>query len=298
MIFEIGKKENGNKDNNGMEIVIKDKSLMMIFLIEECNFLCHHCIREDEPMPPDYKLSYQQFKMCLSDCKELNQLQWIHFSGGEPTLWRDGKLGLADLLAEISNTGINPGFTTNGSYFTDYDNCNTFLNKYLNNSTMQLRLYLSIDTFHCNFNVMKGRARSLDNVIHYKSAISPEKANLIDVTVVSVISKDTQSLIPEEMIDYYHSLGVKFNFLPLQPKGKAKSIAHLCPDLSSKRPEDQGAYFRFHHREVQRDINEISNIVLVGNDYYFPDPWRKVAQLQNIPPYILNAYMIESEVYP
>ena len=72
-----------------MKIEIRDKSLMMIFLLEECNFECSHCLREDEPMVPGYKLSFKQLQLCLSDCQRLESISWVHFTGGEPTLCTD-----------------------------------------------------------------------------------------------------------------------------------------------------------------------------------------------------------------
>jgi hypothetical protein len=38
-------------------IEVADPSLMMIFVIEECNFVCPHCVREEEPMEPGYRLT-------------------------------------------------------------------------------------------------------------------------------------------------------------------------------------------------------------------------------------------------
>jgi molybdenum cofactor biosynthesis enzyme MoaA len=35
--------------NKGKEIRNIDRSFMMNFLLEECNFSCEHCVREDEP---------------------------------------------------------------------------------------------------------------------------------------------------------------------------------------------------------------------------------------------------------
>ncbi|RKY57485.1 MAG: hypothetical protein DRP96_09875 [Candidatus Neomarinimicrobiota bacterium] len=94
-----------------MKIKIDNPSLMMILLLEECNFSCVHCIREDEPMDAGYKLSYNQFKVCLSDCRRLESVSWVHFSGGEPTLWKEGNRSLIDLLLEISIKGFISGFT-------------------------------------------------------------------------------------------------------------------------------------------------------------------------------------------
>ena len=263
---------------------------MMIFLLEECNFSCNHCVREEEPMLPGYKLSFEQLRLCLSDCHKLETIDWIHFSGGEPTLWIDKKLDLADLLIEISKAGFEPGFTTNGSYFNDYKKCNELLQKYFNNSNKRLRLYLSIDTFHQNFDFQKGRAKSLDNVIEYKMDLPSVKKKLFNLTVLSTISKDSKSLLPNEMIEHYESLGVTFVFLPLKAAGKAKSFLHLCPNLESDKQEELGAYYLFYQKKKERDT--ISNIVLIGNDYYLPNPWRKVGRLGHLPENIIDIYKI------
>lgn len=267
-----------------------NKSLMMIFLLEECDFSCNHCVREDEPMDLGYKLSVKQFKQCLSDCRNLRSLEWVHFSGGEPTLWTEGNLDLVDLLIEISKADFEPGFTSNGNFFNDYNDCYHFLTKYFKGANKTLRLYLSIDTFHHNFDIEKGRAKSLDNIIKFKSNLPPEKSGLIDITLIVVISKNLKSLLPDEMIKHYETLGVKFNFVPLQLKGKAKSFSHLCPDLDSDKPEELGAYYQFHQKKERHD--SVSNIVLIGNDYYLPDDWRKVAKLGHLPKKILEAYRI------
>jgi molybdenum cofactor biosynthesis enzyme MoaA len=279
-----------------MRIEIEDKSLMMIFLLEECNFSCIHCIREDEPIAPGYKLSFKQLKACLSDCRKMKSISWVHFTGGEPTLWKEEKRNLVDLLLVISKAGFTPGFTSNGSYFVDYGRCQDFLAKYVDSSSMPLRIYFSIDTFHRNFNRKKGRARCLDNFLKCRQEFPPAKANQLNISVIVTISKDKKSLLPEEMIKYYESLGVSIGFVPLFPMGKAKSFSHLCPDLESDNPEDLGAYRRYFRiidrkrRSKAANRNWADFINLIGNDYYFTNPWRKVAQLGNLPDTIISAY--------
>lgn len=268
---------------------------MMIFLLEECNFSCSHCVREDEPMGPDYRLSFGQLQLCLSDCRSLDSVRWVHFSGGEPTLWTDGNHDLVDLLLEISDAGFTPGFTTNGSHFANYDLCHDFFEKYLDGSAMPLRLYVSIDTFHNNFDAEKGRSQSLDNVIRCKTDMSPGKGELLNIAVAAVISKDARSLLPDEMIRHYESLGVTFSFVPLRCKGKGKKLSHLCPDLGSDKPEDLGAYYRFcqtgaQSKRNQENLDEALCTVLIGDDYYVSWPWRKVAELGRLPDTIIHMY--------
>jgi MoaA/NifB/PqqE/SkfB family radical SAM enzyme len=229
-------------------------------------------------------------------------MEWVHFSGGEPTLWRDGERGLADLLIDISRMGFEPGLTTNGSSFIDYSQCSNFFKKYLDNAIKMLRLYVSIDTFHGNFDLEKGRAKSLDNVVRCKREMVPEKEDLLNVVVLATVSKDEKSLLPDEMIEHYESQGVEFNFVPLGLKGRAKSMGHLCPDLESGSPEDLGAYQSFHEKEKGHMAK--SNLVLIGNDYYIYDNdggvefnkrWHKIAGLGHLAEKIMGSEQVGDE---
>jgi hypothetical protein len=210
-------------------------------------------------------------------------------------LWKEGERDLADLLIEISNAGFTPGFTTNGSYFVEYTKCEKFFNRFYSYANSNLSLYISIDTFHGNFNGTKGIARSLDNVLKYKMAMPHKKGRLLNLTVLVTISKDVKSLLPGKMIVHYESQGVKFTFLPLDFKGKAKSIGHLCPDTLSNDPEDMGAYYPFHQKK--KEIEEKSNLILINNNYYlydydysveFSKRWHKIAQLGHLAEKINN----------
>jgi molybdenum cofactor biosynthesis enzyme MoaA len=279
-----------------MKIEIDDKTLMMIFLLETCNFECEHCLRKDEPMDPRYKLSFKQFQLCLLDCRRLKSIRWVHFTGGEPTLWKENNLYLVDLLLEISRAGFIPGFTSNGSYFTNYRKCSNFFRRYLDNSTMPLKIYFSVDTFHRNFDADKGRAECLDNVIKFKDEIPASKADMLDIRVMTVISKDAASLLPDGMVQYYESRGITLGFLPLLPGEKVSSLNDLCPDLNSDNPEDLGAYRSFHVKKGQkksngkRENNRAEFINLIGDQYYFTDPWRKVSRLEDLTNEIVRAY--------
>ena len=274
---------------------------MMIILLEECNFTCDHCAREDEPMEPGYKLSFRQLQQCLSDCRKLEGIRWVHFTGGEPTLWEEENKSLIDLLLEIANNGFTPGFTTNGSFSINITKCQNFITKYFDASSMPLRIYFSIDTFHKNFNLIEERARCLDSIIKCKQGLPKAQADLLDIHVMTVISKELKSLLPDKMIGYYKSLGINFGFVPLFPMGKARSLSHLCPDLSSGNPKDLGAYQRFHQKKIWEKRDKTKNqhradfINLIGNDYYFTNPWRKVAVLGNLPDAIIRAYTSQTE---
>jgi MoaA/NifB/PqqE/SkfB family radical SAM enzyme len=289
-----------------MGIKINDRSFMMVFLLEECNFACPHCVREDEPMEVGYKLSFGQLRSCLGDCNTLGSVRRVHFSGGEPTLWREGDLDLVDLLHEIAASGFTPGFISNGSLFCDYGRCYDFFRRYVDSSGVSLRFYLSIDTFHGNFDPGIGRAQSLDNVLRCKGELPENKGDLIGQPhVVVTVSKDKSSLLPDGMVAYYESKGVCFSFVPLVCAGRARYMKDLCPDLGSNDPDALGAYYRFAPELTGSSPEEDPNrptadyLILIGEYYYIHESlktgldrggWRKVAGLGQLTDSILRAY--------
>lgn len=289
-----------------MAIEIADTSFMMVFLLEECNFACPHCVREDEPMAPGYKLSFGQLQSCLADCRALGSIRRVHFSGGETTLWWEGDRDLVDLLVEIAAAGFTPGFISNGSSFCEYDRCYDFFGRYAEGSGVPLRFYLSIDTFHDNFDPETGRARSLDNVLRCKRELPGGKGHLLgEPQVVVIVSKDPGSLLPDDMIAHYQSQAVQFCFVPLRYIGRARSMRELCPDPDSDDPEELGAYQRYaparRRRPPKQDAEHMAAdyLILIGDDYYVHiggggggghDDWRKLATLGRFLDSIMRAY--------
>jgi len=292
-----------------MEIKITDKSFMMIFLLEECNFACPHCVREDEPMGSGYKLSFRQLQSCLADCRTLGSIRRVHFSGGETTLWQEGNLDLVDLLLEIAASGFTPGFISNGSLFCEYERCYDFFRRYVEAADVPIRFYLSIDTFHGNFDPGTGRAQSLDNVLRCKRDLPGNTGDLLGQPhVVVTVSKDSGSLLPKQMVAHYESQGVCFGFIPLKYAGRARSLGNLCPDLQSEDPDALGAYQRFAPEHTitppEQDAGRTTAdyLILIGHDYYIHKSindahsdrgWRKVAKLGQLTDSIVRAYREE-----
>jgi len=273
---------------------------LVVLLLEECNFSCPHCFREDGPMYPGYELSFEQMQACLADCQHLRELQGIHFSGEEPTLWTDGDLDFVDLLLGVATAGIGVGFTTNGSSFLDLNKCRNFFRRYFGGTGKPLHVHITTDTFHDNFDVEKGRSRGLDNVIRCKADMPSEKAQSLRIAVPVTLSKDVSSLLPDEMIAHYEPLGVTFNFMPLVPHGKAKLLKHLCPDLRSDKPEDLGAFYRFHRRvEKKKPGGRFYYFALIDDAYYLLSPswqWRQVGKLGDLDEAAMDAYSSETNV--
>jgi MoaA/NifB/PqqE/SkfB family radical SAM enzyme len=272
---------------------IADTSLMMVFLLEACDFSCPHCVRPDEPMERGYRLTLRQLRACLADCRRLPAVEWVHFSGGEPTLWREGDRDLADLLRMIADAGFVPGFTTHGDALRDDDACADLLGRYLEASSTPLRLYLSIDTFHGNFDPEAGRAPALDAVLLYREGLRGA-AERLEANVLVTVSKDPASLLPVEMEAHYEARGARFIHVPLRCAGRAKELAEACP---GETPAEQGAYAPFHRERapVREPRGEgpatESSLILIGDDYHvllaeggeLRERWRTVGRLGAIP---------------
>ncbi len=275
-----------------MAVEVRDKYYVMVFLLEECNFSCSHCVRDDEPMRPGYKLSFDQHKLFLADCARLESVRWVEHSGGETTLWQDGDHGLVDVLIAESRAGLEPGFTSNGGLLADYAYCRDLLQRYFAAATMPLRVYLSIDVFHDNLDAETGRAPSLDNVLRYRDSLPSAQREMLTITPLTAVSKDPASLPPDEMLHHYESLGAPFRILPLRAVGKARDkLAHLCPDLGSDRPEDLGAYYPFRPEQSRKEPPEAPTLVLIGDTYWFSaDDWRIAGRLGHLPDEIIAAY--------
>jgi len=287
-----------------MNLDIDNTSLMMIFLLDECNFACPHCVKEDEPMARGYRLTFEQLRSCLADCRKLETLRWVHFSGGEPTLWHEAECDLVDLLLAISDAGFIPGFTSNGSAFVDYDGCHHIFDRYFDASSTQLRLYLSIDTFHQNFDPEAGRARCLDNILRYRRHLPQAKELQLETNVLVTVSKEVRSLLPEPMVAHYESLGANFVFVPLRFRGRAKALGDICPVLDSDDPSDLGAYARFHRsKTIDRAAEaakreKVPNLILIGDAYYVAretgdtlvDRWLRIGHLGALPDFVVRQY--------
>ena len=74
-----------------------------------------------------------------------------------------------------------------------------------------------------------------------------------------------------------------------------KSIRHLCPNLRSDKPEDLGAYYRFHQAKTRKKGDARLNLVLIDNAYGFNNTPRRPFQLGNLPEDLIHAYHCSNE---
>ena len=255
--------------------------IMGVSLLHKCNFKCAHCAyiyvgdAEDHIIKPGYKLSWDQVMTAFSDCKSLKGSLWnMNYTGGEPTLWEDGDKRLIDILIESAKSGVLPSVNTNGSYFDDFDKCRDFYNKYLDNTDVQLRTFISMDNFHDNFDREKGRAKCLDSIVKYFDSISAEKKEQLPVHVITIVTKNPGSSLPAEMKEHYEKWGITIGDFPMLGLGKAKDLMDELPHPPDFKPIP----------EPDESEGPIVT-VLVGNDYYVgPERKGKLGHLIDLYP--------------
>ena len=220
-----------------MPDILPPTIVLGVCLLHKCNFNCPHCgylytcDSDDNELRPGYRLSWEQIQRLIADCKSIkNERLGFIINGGEPTLWEDGDIKFIDLLIAIAEEGISPGFNTNGSYFTDYNQCRDFFHRYADKGKMPLITALSVDKYHGNYDREKGRADSLDNIVKVLGEMPAEKRAMHCIQVVSIVSTDPDSHLPDKMKNYYEKKEIIFDEYPLQPIGRAKNLMDEMPD--------------------------------------------------------------------
>ena len=259
-----------------MADIFQTTSMMGVALLHKCNFNCAHCgylyvgESDDHIVKPGYRVTWDQMQKCIDDCRSIEDESWsMLFTGGEPTLWKEGDLKFIDLLLYVEKAGIYPSFNTNGSYFDSLKKCRSFLNRYSDKAKLFLQIFISIDNFHDNYDREKGRSLCLDNIVKILEEMSPEKRELFKVHVITIVTKDPDSTLPQEMKDHYSTSGITFGDFPMMPIGKAKELVDLLPDGPGFNPPPPPK------EEVRNH-----NAVLMGDAYYRNN--EKVAELGHL----------------
>ena len=220
-----------------MESMAPPRTILGVTLLHKCNFNCSHCgylyasDSDDHPIKPGYRLTWDQIQTLLTDCNSVeNQKFSFVINGGEPTLWEEGERKFIDVVLATAEAGVAPSYNTNGSYFVDYDQTHEFFHRYAEEGKLPLMTAVSMDKFHDNYDRERGRAVSLDNIVKVLDDMPPEKRAMHRVMVITIVSKDPDSYLPEEMKEHYGTSGITFGNFPLQPIGKARDLMDEMPD--------------------------------------------------------------------
>jgi MoaA/NifB/PqqE/SkfB family radical SAM enzyme len=238
--------------------------VMGVSLLHKCNFSCEHCgyiyvgDAEDHIIRPGYRLTWDQVVTAIKDCAGLKDSYWnMNYTGGEPTLWEEDGKDLIDILVATAKGNALPTYNTNGSYFNNYKKCSEFFRRYLDQTDIPLKTFISMDKFHKNYDQEKGRAKSLDNLAKMLDTFPKEQRELLPVHIVIIVTKDPNSSLPEEMKKYYGAMGITFGDFPMLNIGKAKKLKDQLPEFSGFPPMPR------------REGDGPPGLVLVGEDYYF-----------------------------
>jgi MoaA/NifB/PqqE/SkfB family radical SAM enzyme len=237
--------------------------IMGVSLLHKCNLSCEHCgyiyiaDAEDHIIRPGYRLTWDQVMTAIQDCASLENSYWnVNYTGGEPTLWEEDGKDFTDILIATAKGGTLPTFNTNGIYFEDYDKCYPFFHKYAGSTDVPLKTFISMDKFHKNYDQENGRAKSLETIAKVLETFPAEQRNLLTVHVITIVTKDPNSSLPDEMKKYYGAMGVTFGDFPMLDVGKAKKLKDQQPEFSG---------FNFPLSKVEKGPPVL---VLVGDDYY------------------------------
>jgi MoaA/NifB/PqqE/SkfB family radical SAM enzyme len=241
----------------------KPTNIMGVSLLHKCNFNCEHCgyiyvgEAEDHIIKPGYRITWDQVKTALDDCKTIPDSYWnLNYTCGEPTLWEEQGKTFVDILIETAHRGQFPSYNTNGSWFDDYSRTHDFFFRYMEATAEPLMTFISMDKFHKNYDESTGRAKSLDNIVRVIDEIPQNRRWQFRTHVIIIITKDPASTLPAEMKAYYGAFGITFGDFPLMRIGKAKRLTDQIPEMIEYFPPNQ---------------NESGGprvLVLVGDDYY------------------------------
>jgi len=167
-----------------------------------------------------YHLSYKDVVDVANEVKYMDDIE-IRLSGGEPFLWEGD---IKRLIEELFDLGFTVSIITNGSFLKNSKNI-----KYIFGEIVQrkLKLYISIDIWHKNYNVKDCRNKTLDNLIEWNNT-----ENNLDIYVQTTYTTDKQYNMSTEFIKYYRNKGIKFTINSLLPWGNGKNMDSLIPKLS------------------------------------------------------------------
>ncbi len=206
-----------------------------ISLTDLCNFRCVYC-NPDALRTKKKTVSFEQVKLILEAAYE-NEINRVHWTGGEPTLFRDGDHNIVDVVNYAKQLGYcDQVMTTNGSIFYKIatDLCLAGLN----------RVNVSIDSLYENRNKdVTGRSFLKQTKSSLEEAVKKFKE---DTKMNVVAMRDT---IPEllSMVEYAdHLMNLPY------AKGKVViKLIEICPNNPAQLQEKGERFFFEQH--VGRD---------------------------------------------
>jgi len=214
-----------------------------IFATLRCNLSCECCCREEDDIKRELYLSYRQLRESLEETQFFNEKYHVHkiFTGGEPTLWREGGKGIADVMVETAQLGFFPMLLTNGTAFLSEESTARFVDSYLSRASLPIEIFISTDFWHGNID-KNGRCLALDNLLSFRNRQGSRSA--LTIAFSWTCSTRPEHFPPEQFLTNYQKEVDASVYFPLTPRGKGHHLSSIAPKLrpADRNKEPLGAY--------------------------------------------------------
>ena len=224
---------------------MKDSIYPALQLTDACNKRCRVCLRV--PGHKVHHLDRPAFERYLTDLDRLSTVYPIGFqfvTGGEPTLWKDDGLDVADVLSALSKTGKIRSITmpTNGKRLENRDFAETFLEKVSCGVDHPVIIGLSVAEYQEN--LIDGKCLALDHLLAHTEKPGH---NILPVALVTLFKKDETDQILKKNYP-----GVFQRVTPLAPMGAGENEIEECPSLSLGDSDKKGlgAFYPYFKKDV------------------------------------------------
>ena len=239
--------------------------MALVILTDRCTLSCDTCFRP-RGTDQDAPWLFGELDECLAAIAAAGHTS-VFYSGGEPSLWSDGEIGFAELLAATARHGLSPAFATNGWAFRSYEEASALLGRYFERTKQRLYVVVSVDHWH-EGSWVDGRSPALDALLQWQRGHAASAH--LEVELASLCCRDHTRNIPPKDFAPYADAGVKIGYPPLSPRGRARELRQLAPTLcpSGTSKESLGPY-----GELLRAKMDLS-----------PDEWRRLDNVQLLGP--------------
>ena len=236
-----------------------------LILTPACNFKCPYCrsLRNEMKHQLTKEQAINTIKLWGS-----GRLKNIRFSGGEPTLWRDGNYKLADLISLTKKEGIKRiALSTNGSapLHTYMDLCYAGVNDF------SISLDACCSTDHTKMTGNGGYWHTITNNITVLSKLT--------YVTVGVVLTDENMPNLGNIIKFIDTLGVSdIRIIPAAQHGNRLQPEDIPEKLLSKYPilryrinnMLQGKTIRSISSNDVNKCHLVKDDMVVGGNYHFP----------------------------
>lgn len=219
-------------------------------LTDACNKRCRVCLRV--PGEKVHHMTRDMFERYLEDVHRVSGRFDIGFqfvTGGEPTIWKDDGLDVADVISALSKTGKIRSITlpTNGKRLENEAFAEPLLARISHGAAQTVIVGLSVAEYQEN--LIDGRCKALDNLT--VQARRPGNT-IMPIALVTLLKKDdTDQVLKQNYPDVFQRV------TPLAPMGAGENEMSECPSVSlgSSDKSNLGSFLPYFRRDVASRLN-------------------------------------------